>query len=359
MPVTAQTLRRLVPMTSLNDHAIEQVVGLAEELKLGRSRQIFAIGSMDDYIYYLLDGTIALLDRNEREATLTADSPQARFAFGNLKPRPSNARVKSNEAHLLRFNNKRLETLIAWEEQLNPGSSFVDDSLESGMVVAEWASEEDETLDMDWVMAMLGSKTFYQLPPENVHQLAARMVPHQVSAGEVILRQGDPGDYYYVIREGRCQVIRDGEVVNELGRLAAFGEEALVSGSPRNATIEMLTDGLLMRLSKADFEKLLVPPFIQRVSAQETKHLAKRGAILIDVRSREEFMVRRLVRSISIPLNRLRAHMKKLDKEKVYIVYCDSAIRSAAGCFLLSQQGFKAYLLSDPDIAFEQMAADA
>ncbi|MEO5341999.1 MAG: cyclic nucleotide-binding domain-containing protein [Gammaproteobacteria bacterium SHHR-1] len=354
MPTDPSQLRRLVPLTDLDRVGLERVAEIAQPLDLRRNQQIYAVDSKDSYVYYLLEGEIVMIDRNGREARLSADSQQARFAFGNLKPRPANARVISPKARVLRFDNTKLETLITWRDQLaGPASSFASD----GLVVSEMLSDSEFPIDNDWVMALLCSPSFYDLPPENVQKIGQRMEPQPVKAGQRVIQQGEMGDYYYVIREGRARVLINEVTVAELEPLAAFGEQALASGAPRNASVEMITDGLLMRLSKEDFLELLAPNLINRVSLDSAKRMLKDGAILVDVRSPDEFAQRRLVRSINLPLFMLRRRLRKLDHNRSYIVYCDSGIRSAAGCFIMAQKGFKSYLLEDRERAFEEIPA--
>lgn len=357
MYIDPAQLSKLIPLNGLDQIGLQRVVDIAERMDLRRSRQVYPIGSKDNYIYYLLEGEIAMLDRNGREARLSSDSQQARYAFGNLKPRPANARVVSDEAIIIRFDNSKLETLIAWRDQLagpSKGSAFADDS---GLLVSEMINDSDFPIDNDWIMALLCSPSFYDMPPENVQKIGQRMEPLSVKVGDQVVQQGEQGDYYYVIREGRARVIRNQITVAELDALNGFGEEALVSGAPRNATIEMITDGLLMRLSKADFQELLVPTLINHVSPRTARQMLQDGAILIDVRSIEEFSQRRLVRSINLPLFMLRQRLRKLDPARIYIVYCDSGIRSAAGCFLMAQKGFKSYLLEDLERAYLELSA--
>ncbi len=355
MAINPEQLRQLIPLNGLDPVGLDRVADIAEQMDLRRSRQIYALGSRDNYIFYLLEGEISMLDRSGREARLSAHSEQARFAFGNLKPRPASARVVSETAQILRFDNTKLETLIAWREQLAGPSMLA--GRDSGLVVSEMDGDSEMIVENDWIMALLCSPSFYDMPPENVQKIGQRMEPVPIKAGEEIIRQGDPGDYYYVIREGRARVIRNGVTVTELDTISAFGEEALASGAPRNATVEMITDGRLMRLSNADFQQLLMPSLINRVNLDETKHMAQKGAILVDVRSPEEFAHRRLLRSINIPLFMLRQRLRKLDHSRTYIVYCDSGIRSAAGCFLMAQKGYNSYLLNDVEKAFEEISA--
>jgi CRP-like cAMP-binding protein len=99
--------------------------------------------------------------------------------------------------------------------------------------------------------------------------------PVPAKRGETIIQQGDPGDYYYLIESGRCKVSRlvAGSPVQlaELKEGDAFGEEALVADTVRNATVVMNTDGMLLRLSKQDFNDLLRAPLLQKVAGEEAE----------------------------------------------------------------------------------------
>ena len=95
-----------------------------------------------------------------------------------------------------------------------------------------------------------------------------RMQEMPARSGDTIIKQGDDGDYYYIIRNGTCKVTRTSKTGSEitLAQLSdgdAFGEEALLSEAKRNASIIMTTDGMLMRLSKQDFNELLKAPMLR------------------------------------------------------------------------------------------------
>ncbi|MBU0500463.1 MAG: cyclic nucleotide-binding domain-containing protein [Gammaproteobacteria bacterium] len=359
MPLAIEQLRNLIPLSKLNQEALNQLAQQGELLDLASGSTIFEAGSDDDYIYYLLAGRVSMTDREGKAALLSADTDPARFAFGRLKPRPSNARVDSSRAKLFRLNGRELSTLIAWHEQVSEqedsGLSFAE--ISSSLLVSELELADGEPSYNNWMMALLRCRAFYRVPPENVQLLAEKMEPVSYKAGDIVVRQNEPGYYYYVIRNGRCRVQHNGVDVGTLGPLDAFGEEALLSGNPRNATVEMLSDGLLMRLSREHFHELLIHPLVKRVSLDKALSLAMRGAILIDVRSRLEFQQQRLLRSINIPLFVLRAKLRKLTPRKTYIIYCDTGTRSAAATFLLNQAGYDAYLLDDPQAAFKVMVA--
>ena len=85
------------------------------------------------------------------------------------------------------------------------------------------------------------------------HQLAPTTAP----AGTVVIRQGDPGDRYYLIADGTLAVNRDGVDVATIGRGQGFGEIALISDSPRTASVTARSDVLLYGLDKDQFVLVL------------------------------------------------------------------------------------------------------
>src|SRR5436190_9289374 len=94
---------------------------------------------------------------------------------------------------------------------------------------------------------------FAPLPASALEQLADRMTEVPVQAGEQIVRQGEPGDLFYVIEEGTVEVAVDGQPAHELGRGESFGEIALLRDVPRTATVTARTDVLLYALDRSTF----------------------------------------------------------------------------------------------------------
>jgi len=110
----------------------------------------------------------------------------------------------------------------------------------------------------------------------------------------------------------------------------------------RNATVTAVTDGKLVRIKKDDFLTLVKDPAVKSVSYGETKELVKQGAICIDARFKQEYQKApvKLKNSINIPINVLRLEADALDKNKQYIIYCDTGARSSIEAFLLLEKGF-------------------
>jgi rhodanese-related sulfurtransferase len=170
-------------------------------------------------------------------------------------------------------------------------------------------------------------------------------------AGETIIKQGDEGDFFYVITRGSAVVTRetpmsrDGLKLADLGVGESFGEEALISDAKRNATVTMLSDGALVRLGKSDFNELLNEPLLHWVDLAHGKELIERGARWLDVRLPSEFEAFHLDGAVNVPLYFIRLKVKTLEPKTPYIVVCDTGRRSSAAAFLLSERGFDAYCL--------------
>jgi MFS family permease len=94
---------------------------------------------------------------------------------------------------------------------------------------------------------------FAPLPLATVENLAARLVPVAVAEGQEVIRQGDMGDRFYVIAQGRVAVECDGQPRRTEGPGEFFGEIALLRDTPRTATVQATEPGLLYALDREDF----------------------------------------------------------------------------------------------------------
>jgi len=102
---------------------------------------------------------------------------------------------------------------------------------------------------------------FSGLLPHTLTQVADKMELSEYKAGEIVFRQGDPGDNFYLIRSGEAEVIaradNDERVVATLDEGSFFGEKALMTGEPRNATIRAKTPLTLCGLDKDEFHETM------------------------------------------------------------------------------------------------------
>jgi putative ABC transport system ATP-binding protein len=102
---------------------------------------------------------------------------------------------------------------------------------------------------------------FSKLTPRTLTEVADKMSVERRSQGAVLIRQGDPGDKFYLIRQGSVEVTVEDQglsrVAGVLGRGDFFGEAALLTGQPRNATVTAKEDVEVYTLGKEDFEAVL------------------------------------------------------------------------------------------------------
>ena len=115
--------------------------------------------------------------------------------------------------------------------------------------------------------AMDGNFVFQMLPKRVVRSMVDAMAAYIIKPGVEVIKQGDKGDYFYVIETGDCDVIIDGHNVATLGAGRSFGELALFYNCPRNASIVSTSDCYLWRIGRADFKSLMVNGAISDTSA--------------------------------------------------------------------------------------------
>ena len=91
------------------------------------------------------------------------------------------------------------------------------------------------------------------LPGARVETLALRVIAVPVPPGQVVVHEGEPGDRYYVVADGRFAVEVGGVARAEIGPGGAFGETALLRDIPRTATVTASEPGLLFGVERDDF----------------------------------------------------------------------------------------------------------
>lgn len=325
--VNPSLFQRFVPLQSLTQADRHQLARQSSVQQYKPGEVVFGQGEVARTLAFLLEGALEL--KNEQGAQLLqAGDEESRHALARGARRSASA-VCIRNAQVLFVDAEVLDLLMTWSQ--------------TGRI--EVRSLEDEDAD-DWMTALLQSKAFLKVPPANIAQIFASMEPVAAEPGDVVIRQGDPGDYYYVIASGKVQVLLKTakgteEELAQLGVGRSFGEEALVSGNPRNATVRALTRCELMRLSAERFNKLLRAPILTEVSMADRSS----KVLLLDVRLPEEYQHGHVLGAVNLPLRFLRSNLAKLSPRIEYWVYCDTGRRSASATYLLCEHGFNAKLV--------------
>jgi hypothetical protein len=109
----------------------------------------------------------------------------------------------------------------------------------------------------------------------------------------------------------------------------------------------MLTDGMVMRLPKADFRELLTDAITIKVDFEQAQQIVAHGGRWLDVRLPSEHQGFALDGALNLPLYFIRLKMSALHSDTRYVVYCDNGLRSAAAAFILAERGIEACVLRD------------
>lgn len=330
--IEPQRLQHFSPLDSLSGNGLRQAAEAMTARALAAGELLFSKGAQDKLVYFLLDGAIALRsDPASPPVFIAAGTDAALVPLSRLKPRRY-AAVAETAANVAAIDEDLLDNLLTADH------------------TAAYEVTEIEGEDPEWMFRLVCSPAFAKIPSDNLAPLFNRLRPVESHDGEIVIRQGEAGEDYYIIRRGQAQVWRAANggkpaKVAELRIGDAFGEEALLSGEPRNATVVMVGEGELMRLSSADFNALLKPALAQRVDPSAAAILIGGGARFLDVRSESEFREFSLPSSINVPLCHLRRLAEQLDRQRRYIAVCQSGRRSTAAAFLLNQRGFDVRIL--------------
>jgi len=331
-----ETLRAFTPLDGLKRENLTALAKKTQINDLEPGQVLFREGDREKRTFYLLSGKLELTDRNGASKVIEAGSSGTRNPLVPVLPRRYTAKA-ATPVQFISIDTDLLDVMLTWDQ--------------TGDYEVSELNSSDESDPNDWMTTLLQTKAFHRIPPGNIQAIFMRMQQVNYSAGDTVIKQGDEGDFFYVITKGACTVTRetplnaDGIKLAELREGDTFGEEALISHTKRNATVAMLTDGSLMRLGKDDFNKLLNEPMIDWVDYAEAKEIVANGGHWLDVRLPSEFEAFHEHNAINIPLYFIRLKLNTLDPTKTYVLCCDTGRRSSAGTFILNERGFTTRVL--------------
>lgn len=258
-----------------------------------------------------------------------------------------------SDCQILIVDRTRLDAMLCWDQAAK-------------VMATELSADRDYDEDSLWLKTLLESNLFHKLPPYNIRDVIDQFQPQVVFAGDCIVEQGEQGEYCYLLKEGVAEVTReisyasdqssndlanvsklsadDDNPVETLAELApgsCFGEDALLNKTTRNASVTMKSNGVVMRLHKADFFALLAEPAVDAISMEQAEVVLADGGVWLDVRSQEEFDCYHRTNAFHLPMHLMSLKSRLMDKEKTYLAYCSTGRRAATAAHLLTQQGFQ------------------
>ncbi len=330
-------IRQLIPLSTISANQFESLCTKITVEVAEASTFLFKTSDSETDLIYLIDGSITLQSSELKIETIQSGTESSRFALAHQIPRKIDA-LTNTSVRFLRLNTSIIDTL--------PRNSFEEEE-NNYMVIDEPENENDA----DWMTTLLKSPIFRALPPANLQKIIIGLEEVSFEKGELIIKQGDPGDFYYLIKKGHCLISRKPSANAKDIKLAqlrtqdTFGEDSLISGEPRNVSITALTDISLLRLSKEKFISLIKKPSIKYIPHSEIAAKLGSGAFLLDVRTPDEYKKHHLPNSINEPFFSLRMQIKTFDRKKDILVICANGKTSEAATFLLLRHKLNAFVV--------------
>ena len=297
------------------------------EIKGGETFHIQPASKEDSL--FVIEGTAYFLDQSNTKSNVSASQIDAQPVF---------------------FNDAITVSTDSSATVCHVDTSLINDYLSLKDISDSSDSFKSEIL-VERLMFLKSTKVFRLLPINVVEEAAKRCEEMVVKKGDEVIKQDSRADAFFILLEGEAEVWREEldddepQMVALLGSGDTFGEEALIIGGARNASIVMTTDGTLLKLSKEDFDELVSTPALRSVSPEVAQTMVDKGAQIIDVRYEEEYEESFIPGSVLIPLPDLRNHIAGLDKDKEYLVLCAAGLRAAAAALLLRQQDINATVI--------------
>lgn len=288
--------------------------------------------------HFLVSGEIGLHNnrrfiKNFKDSHLQCEGPLEELVTKNQKI------YATSHCSILRVNRSLLEALLASNSQSKANYHY--DVIE--------VDSENADNQGTWLEKILQSSLISQLTPTNIQKLLSAFELEEVEKNATIIRHGDAGNYFYVIKEGYAKIRLDTKEEIIVGPGNFFGEEALAGNTTRNATVTMDTDGVLNRLCRDRFERIVQDELVKIADEPHKIRLLESGElendVLLDVRLKAEYAKEHLPNSINIPVSELRQHLQTMDDSSVYYVSNDGGDRSKLATFLLRMSGKNAFLL--------------
>ena len=336
--ISTELLMRFSPLDGLKRDNLAALARKVQVRELSPGQILFKEGDTEKRTFYVVSGILDLQDQGKLMGTVEGGTDAAKNPVAPVFPRRVSAKARGR-VRFISIDADLLDVMLTWDQT----GTYEVSELKGETGAAPGAE--------DWMTMLLQTKAFHKIPPANIQAIFMRMQQINYQTGDVVLKQGSEGDFFYVLTGGAALVTRetplsmDGIKLAELAVGDTFGEEALISDAKRNATVTMVADGSVMRLDKDDFKTLLNEPMLDWVDAEEAKKIVQEGGQWLDVRLPSEYDNQHLDDAVNIPLYFIRLKINTLDQNRDYVVCCDTGRRSSAGAYILSERGFKAYVL--------------
>ncbi|KAH8058141.1 hypothetical protein JL720_14052 [Aureococcus anophagefferens] len=144
----------------------------------------------------------------------------------------------------------KLEVAIKYKRRYQ---NVFSEGVDAGEIAKTAAMEKDATVTAFLIAALRQNFVFASLEDAEVSKIVEFMAKTSVGKGTDVIKQGEQGDYFYIVEEGKFDFMVKGKVVGSCGKKDSFGELALLYGAPRAATVRATTAATVWQLDRVTF----------------------------------------------------------------------------------------------------------
>lgn len=323
--MSPEQLRSFQPFVRAAPPLLAWAAARSSLLQLPAQRWLVRPGRSVRGCYYLLRGRVLVFEGAVLEQVLTPRSRRARWPLY-----PGTVAVQAlAPTRLLRLDMEpaTLRAVSASAQRHGPASG--------GQAPGDPRSAALPEVDgqpAGWEHAFLASSLMQRLRPSGWQRLLRVTEPLPVPAGDRLLVEGEPGDCCYVLTAGRAEVRKCGRLLAELNPGDFFGEEALITGASRNASVIMVEPGTVRSLAAEPFKRLLLDAVVRLAEAPGRRRLLHIGTVPPPGVH-------------AFPVERVRELAPTLERGCKYAVQGGRAAERALVVFLLARQGLDAVAL--------------
>ena len=244
-----ELIAKMPVLDELPDEALNALAGKVRLARFAEGRTVFHEGDQADAFYVVRSGRFAVVDESAGGVELRSLTRGESFGeIALLQGSPRTATVRATEASEA-FSVDRSAFQI-W---------LADSVVAEGLMGSAAQLAEVRSLP-----------PFRHLSAHDIEALREAGSWVQVAPGDEVVRQGEPGEHFYAVANGRFEVEKDGEIVGTVKAGGFFGELALLNDAPRAATVRATSPARLFRLDREAFDRLIAAAF-------------RRGSVRVDI----------------------------------------------------------------------------
>jgi len=240
-----ELLKGTTAFSILSDRELEQFGERFQLVHHTLGQAVVSAGDEADAFFVVYSGRARVIATNSVGEEVTVGTLTRGNSFGEqglLTHSPRNFTIRAaSDLALLRLDKKDFEYLLGKQ----PGLREYFDSYISEISIRNFLKL---------------CTAFAPLSPQEIRGLLNSMEVKEYAAHERIIREGETGDAFYLLRSGSAEVIKEsnsGKVLNRLKAGDSFGELALLTGQVRAASIVTIEPSSVFRLDKADFDRII------------------------------------------------------------------------------------------------------